>query len=45
MTFSRRPETGDNQEQRDAFAVMVDLCYRLVQFFGYPQDSLTIEFQ
>ena len=25
--------------------VMVDLCYRLVQFFGYPQDSLTIEFQ
>ena len=24
---------------------MVDLCYRLVQLFGYQQDSLTIEFQ
>ena len=25
--------------------MMVDLCYRLVQLFGYRQDSLTIEFQ
>ena len=25
--------------------MMVALCYRLVQLFGYRQDSLTIEFQ
>ena len=26
-------------------SAMVELCYRVVQLFGYQQDSLTIEFQ